>query len=306
MKLIDLTWRPYQVPFRHPFVTAHGILGHRRGALVQIRLENGSEGSGEIAPLPEFAGSNLANILSMLPGLAKDLYERETTDILSFLASQCQDGLIPAPLIYGLETALLDALAQTDGSSLAAFLANVERVRKTIPVNAVISGETIEVIVDKAQAALAAGFTCLKLKVTQPSPRVVEYTAALRAISGPAPRLRLDVNEGWNFEQARSLLTQCAAYDIEYVEQPLPADDREGMARLRRATPIPLAADEAVYSLEQARNLLAMEAADVLILKPQMLGGFQLCRQIIGEAQKRQVHCVVTSTLDTGIGVAAA
>lgn len=305
MKLVDLTWYLYRIPFRRPFITAHGRLHSRSGALVRVRLEDGSTGNGEIAPLPEFAGSGLSNILKLLPGLSKELRGREISDVLRFLASANEDAQVPGPLACGLETALLEALARAEGQSLAALLAPGKQTRQTIPSNAVMSGDAPEALIEKARAALAAGFTCLKLKVSNDSQRVIECVAGVRATLGPVPRLRLDANEGWSFEQARTLLLQCAVYDIEYVEQPLPANEREGMARLRRATPIPLAADEAVNGLEQARSLLKLEAADILVLKPQMLGGLHICRQIIQEAYSQQVRCVITSTLDSGIGVAA-
>src|SRR6185312_10754847 len=106
--------------------------------------------------------------------------------------------------------------------------------------------------------------------------------------------------------QARTLLAQCAAYDIEYIEQPLPAHDLAGMASLRRVSPVPLAADEALTGLESARRILRARAADILILKPQLAGGLRICRQISQEAHTQGVACVITSTLETGIGVAAA
>src|SRR5207249_805711 len=93
--------------------------------------------------------------------------------------------------------------------------------------------------------------------------------------------------------------------DIQYVEQPLKANDLTGMHNLRQAVPIPIAADEAVYDLISARRVLAAQAADVLILKPQLVGGLHVSRQIIQEAREHGVHCVITSAIETGIGIAA-
>jgi L-alanine-DL-glutamate epimerase-like enolase superfamily enzyme len=173
-------------------------------------------------------------------------------------------------------------------------------------VNAVIGAGSTEDAVKRSRAAVHAGFTCLKLKLTDPSSSTVQRVAAVRAAIGSEPRLRLDANACWSFEQADSVLTQCAAYDIQYVEQPLPVYDLAGMARLRRVSPIPLAVDEALTGLESARRVLDAEAADVLILKPQLAGGLRAGRQIIQESSQRNVVCVVTSTLEAGIGVAAA
>jgi L-Ala-D/L-Glu epimerase len=315
MKLLDLTWSRYRVPFRTAFYTAHGALSHRSGALVTARIDDGSPGYGEIAPLPEHHGHSLAESLRALPRLARDLQGHELADILRFLEIQSADNLLPAPLVCGLETALLDACGQAAGLCVADLLTSDSpsstsspptQPRTHVPINAVISGTTTEAVLAAAQNALAAGFTCLKLKLTDASPAALERVAAVRAAIGPTPRLRLDANEGWTSAQARTLLAQCAAYDIEYVEQPLPAHDLIGMAELRRVSPIPLAVDEALTGLESARRVLEARAADVLILKPQLAGGLRICRQIIQEASTQGVVCVITSTLETGIGVAAA
>ncbi len=316
MKLTHLNWSTYRIPFRSPFITAHGALTERVGVLVAVHTDAGFVGNGEIAPLPAHNGAHLAEALHALSRLVHELRGRDIADILRFLVVQCRENQLPVALLCGLETALLDVCGQASGQSIAELLvrdypceqASGQSVtpRTRIPVNAVISGVTTEMAVTKAQSAIAAGFTCLKLKVMDASQATIERMAAIRAAIGSVPRLRLDANEGWNFEQACWMLTQCATYDIQYVEQPLPASDLTGMARLRRISPIPLAADEALSGLTSARRVLDAEAADVLILKPQLAGGLRVCRQIIQQASQRRIACVITSTLEAGIGVAAA
>jgi o-succinylbenzoate synthase len=317
MKLRDFTWSTYRIPFCRPFITAHGALSERCGAIVTVRTDAGYVGNGEIAPLPTQSGASLGAALSALDSLARELRGRELADILRFFAEQnsSQESQLPSSLVCGLETALLDACGQASGQSIATMLASgypleMGRLsilpRSAVPVNEVIGAGSTEDAVKRSLAAVHAGFTCLKLKLTDPSSATVQRVAAVRAAIGPEPRLRLDANACWSFEQAHSLLTQCTAYDIQYVEQPLPAHDLAGMARLRRVSPIPLAVDEALTGLESARRVLDAEAADVLILKPQLAGGLRAGRQIIQESSQRNVVCVVTSTLEAGIGVAAA
>lgn len=360
MKISDLTWRVYRVPFRKPFVTAHGPLSERVGVLVSARTDAGYMGHGEIAPLPSQSGASLEEALSALPGVAKALrgcelnvplngdgghrglcgygknslpdgdgehrrYTQRDEDARSecLLASHvaCSANARhrrwgkPSVLMCGLETALLDAIGQASGQSVAALLAHdsspgkdcgISVPRASVPVNTVIGGATLEEVVAQARDAVKAGFGCLKLKTTGTSEEHISRVAEVRAAIGSEPRLRLDANEGWSFEQASTILPRLAPFAIEYIEQPLPAADLAGMARLRRVSPIPLAADEALTGLESARRVLDTEAADVLILKPQLAGGLLACRDIIQLASERDVACVITSTLEAGIGVAAA
>lgn len=177
----------------------------------------------------------------------------------------------------------------------------------TVPVNATIGTLSIENTVARAQDAMRAGYSCIKLKVGGARPEVeIERIAAVRAAIGPDMHLRLDANAGWTLAESIAILSQCTPYAIQYVEQPLPAGDLDGMYILRYNVPVPIAADEAIYDLESARRVLAHGAAAVLIIKPQLAGGLRVGRQIISEATQHGVQCVITSTLEAGIGLAGA
>ena len=127
----------------------------------------------------------------------------------------------------------------------------------------------------------------------------------MREAIGPAANLRLDANEAWELEEAIAVLSQCVRYDIQYVEQPLKARDLAGMHALRQAIPIPLAVDEALHDPRSASLVLDSEAADILVIKPQLAGGLRAGQQIINAATERGVRCVITSTIEAGVGMAA-
>lgn len=242
----------------------------------------------------------------------------------------------------GLEIALLDALGKSEGCGVSTLLSQAGTMpRATVPVNAIIGTSTTEAAIAAAREARRNGFHCVKLKVLQyplsGSKRVAAYqplhtrgvytrkpkrsidpapgesireeikrVAAVRDAIGPAMHLRLDANEAWNLEEAITILSQCVPYNIQYVEQPLRAHDLAGMHTLRRAVPIPIAVDEALRGLESAQLVLDNEAADVLVIKPQLAGGLRVGQRIIQAAAERGVRSVITSAIETGIGVAAA
>ena len=133
----------------------------------------------------------------------------------------------------------------------------------------------------------------------------IERVASVRDAIGPAMHLRLDANEAWHLEEAIAILSRCVPYDIQYVEQPLQAHDLVGMCTLRQAIPIPLAVDEAVYNQESAYLVLDSEAADILVIKPQLAGGLHVGQQIIQAAIERGIRSVITSTFEAGIGLTA-
>src|SRR5437016_13126275 len=95
----------------------------------------------------------------------------------------------------------------------------------------------------------------------------------------------------------QSLSSLNVSHNIQYVEQPLKAHDLAGMRALRQAVPIPIAVDEALQSLESAKLILDSEAADVLVIKPQFVGGLGVGQQTIQAAAERGVRSVITSTI---------
>jgi o-succinylbenzoate synthase len=309
-----IRWFPYTIPLRSNFSTAHSVLTARTGAIVEIVCDNNLSGNGEIAPLPDFAGDDLSTALAPLPTFSPEFYGRTPLDALDFLYMMTH--VLPATTVCGLESALLDILGKSLGCGvyeLGVVNAGVVNAAPTvgvgarIAVNMVIGAMALDDVIVRAREAVQAGYSCIKLKVGKAEPDMeIARIAALRQAVGPDVHLRLDANEAWTFAEAMTILTQCAPFTLQYVEQPLPARNLDEMRALRYNVPVPIAADEAVYDLESARRVLAHEAAQVLILKPQLAGGLRAGRQIISEATLHGVQCVITSTIETGVGIAGA
>ena len=309
MKIIDIQWRSYRLPFLHSFSTAHNVMTAREGIIVQVTTDRGIDGIGEIAPLLAFGGESLADACTLLLALVDRLHHKTAREAMDLVLTERQADSKASPVCCGLEIALLDVIGKAEGYRVCALLSPAGSApRAAVPVNAVIGAKATKAAIAIAQDARRSGFRCVKLKVGWGVSvnEEIERVAAVRDAIGPAMHLRLDANEAWNLEEAMAMLVQCVPYDIQYVEQPLKADDLAGMHALRQAIPIPIAADEALHSLESARRVLDSEAADILIIKPQLAGGLRVGQQIIQAATERGVRSVITSTIEAGIGLVAA
>ncbi len=309
MKIIEVQWRNYRLPFLNSFSTAHGIMTAREGIIVQVTNRQGISGIGEIAPLPAFGGGSLADARKLLHALVARLHHKTLHEALDLVLTEGKAGSKAASTLCGLEIALLDLIGKAEGCGVCTLLSPAGSApRAAVPVNAVIGARATEAATATARDARKNGFRCVKLKVGWGVSvhEEIERIAAVRDAIGPAMHLRLDANEAWNLEEAIAILSQCFPYDIQYIEQPLKAHDLAGMRTLRQAIPIPIAADEALHSLESARLVLDSEAADILVIKPQLAGGLRVGQQIIQTATERGVRSVITSTLESGIGLVAA
>ena len=166
-------------------------------------------------------------------------------------------------------------------------------VRDRVAVNALVPA----VGPDQA-AALAAGAAHVKVKVGDEGD--VDRVAAVRATMGPSGRVRVDANGAWDVDGAVAAITRLARYDLELVEQPVAT--LAELAQVRRRVAVPVAADECVRGVDDARALHRLEAADAVVLKVQPLGGVSAAMDV---AEAAGVPAIVTSMYETSVGLAA-
>jgi L-alanine-DL-glutamate epimerase-like enolase superfamily enzyme len=279
-----------RVPFRRPFATATGMWLHREAWIVLLEATDGRIGLGEAVLEPdatEVEETILARVIRETAGRARDndLPDAGELDLL---------GGPGRAFRAAVDGARLDLALAPDGSA--------------VPVNGTIGFAAPREGAEAALQALEAGFTTLKLKAgaERETEDLVARVRAIRRAVGPDVRLRLDVNGAWDLPTAEDRLEAVARFDIEYVEQPLAADDTAGAAELRRLVAVPIAADEAVYAPSAALRLLGEGAADVLVVKPARVGGPVAVAEIAVAAAARGVPVVVSTLFETGIGIAAA
>jgi o-succinylbenzoate synthase len=259
---------PFAIPLRHPLRAGGASITARHGLLIERRDADGRLGLGEVVAPP-------------------------TTTAPRWRA---------ADLRRGLEAAGLDLAAQRRGCALATHLGGARRTH--IAVNALLGGGAPAACAEQAAALVARGFRCLKLKLAADDlDGDVRRLAAIRAAVGSAIALRADANAAWSVESAISALGALTPFNLEYVEQPV-AGVAE-MAIVRRATAVPLAADESVVDAAAIDHLAAARAADVVVIKPAFLGLGE-SRRAADAARRAHLAVVVTSGLDTSIGIAAA
>lgn len=297
MIISGIGWHGYSLPFRKRYVSAGSAASTRFGLLVFISTSEGITGMGEASPVG--AGS-LAGVDGIVSALGKI-----TPRLLNHIDAAERfivEGLPPA-LTFGLETALRDIRGQYTRTPLSTLLGG--RPAKLV-VNTVVTSASPEQAASGARAAMKSGFSCVKLKVGGGTLEKEEaVVAAVRRAVGPDMQIRLDANQAWSVEQAIEAIRCLSKYNLEYVEQPVAANDIAGMAKVRRAVSVPLAADESLGSIVDLHNILDAGAADIFIIKAARLGGFRKSLRIANEAAERGHPVVVTTSLESGIGIAA-
>ncbi len=301
----SVRWRPWRIPLRDPLATGAGGLTVREGLVVRIETA-GVSGLGECAPLPG-EGLSVAALADRMGELAPSL---AGCDAHQAWANLPADGRIPGADV-AIETALADLLATACGVPLAAWLAAQGGLPTPapgpVPANALLGAQGPEEVAREAAGALAAGFRTVKVKVGSDYALDGERLRAVRAAVGPDPAIRIDANGAWSEAAAVAALEAHATHGVALCEQPVePGPDAPArLARVRAASPIPIAADESCASLEDLRALVAADAIDAVVVKPLRTGLREALAMIAG-AGACDVPCILTTTFDTGIGTSPA
>ena len=306
MKIRRLSWRSYRIPFRRTFVTSIGSETVRTGVIVRLEGESGLYGLGEIAPLRTGEERNIAYLLAVVERRIAGIKIDGICDLMEVTGRLDAREPVLAALRCGLDIAVSDLLAKAAGIPIAEFLGGCKR--RSVPVNATISADTPDLAAQAARFAVDKGFRCLKLKVGMMDNIAAEceLVAAVRDAIGPGVMLRIDANQAWSAKQAISTIAALERFALEFVEQPVPARDIQGLTAVRKAVDTPIAADEPIKSKLSAGAIIESHAADILVIKPMVVGGLREAIDIAHSARAGGIESVITTTIDSGVGIAAA
>ncbi|RMI13121.1 o-succinylbenzoate synthase, partial [Cellulomonas triticagri] len=175
-------------------------------------------------------------------------------------------------------------------------------VRDRVPVNVTVPAVDPEAA--RRIVLASGGCTTAKVKVAEPGQDVAQEAdrlAAVREALGPGGAIRVDANAGWDVDTAvdRLAVLDRAAGGLEYAEQPVASV--ADLARVRRRVPVPIAADESIRRAEDPMAVVRADAADVVVLKVQPLGGVRACLALAAEVG---LPVVVSSALESSVGLA--
>jgi O-succinylbenzoate synthase len=175
-------------------------------------------------------------------------------------------------------------------------------LRDSVRVNATLPAVAASRVADVLDRF--AGCRTVKVKVAETGQTLdddVARVAAARDYLGVEGRIRIDANGGWNVDEAEHAIHALAEYDLEYVEQPCATVDELWQIRQRvKYMQLPIAADESVRKAADPLEVARQEAADILVIKAQPLGGI---RRSLAIASETGLPLVVSSALETSVGI---
>jgi o-succinylbenzoate synthase len=293
-----LIYSPYSLKLSKPFSSSKGIINERKGFILNLKNAKGIVGVGEAAAIPEFGSASFEEIEEALNNLKLEL-KIDLFNLVESLNENLTSFRNLPTLRHGFEQAILNLISKGKNLSLNNLL-NRES-KKIVNVNGIIGFLSIENTKDVASKFAADGFSTIKLKVGRDDfNEDYKCVEAVRKTVGSEIKIRIDANGKWNFREAKENINSIKEFDIEYVEQPVKTLDE--FIELKKLNSIPIAADESIRTEDDAINFISKKAADVLILKPMVLGGLITTLNIIDIAEANSIKAVVTSSFESAIG----
>lgn len=314
MKITSVQAYPLSYPLEVPYRDATGVWDDWSTVLVKITVEDGTFGWGEIGPLhgggiPVFTAIVEHKLAPLLVGEEvfdrERLYEKMLGSGTSAYAFGRSGAIVTA--VAGIDIALWDIAGKLLETPVYNLLGGV--VQEELPVYA--SGFfgkdgrnlTADECREEAKSYADRGFKGVKMKVGFGRKEDLANLEAVRDALGPDRGIMVDANQGFSFHEVVGLARELSAFDLTFLEEPLPINDLDAMAELTRAIDIPVAAGENNYTRYEFREMLVKRAVN--IIQPDIIhaGGLSETKKIVDMASCWNIP--VAPHIHATVGVAA-
>jgi L-alanine-DL-glutamate epimerase-like enolase superfamily enzyme len=277
MKVTHVETQPVLVTLPEPIGSALGQIANFGCILVTIRTDGGVTGENLIFTLNNRRTKVLQHMVDELADL---IIGQDAGHIANFWARAWKDinflghKGVPVAGISALDGALWDALGKAANLPLYRLLGGAKDRVPAYHSGGLWLSRTTGELITEAQSFIAQGFRAMKMRLGSPNPSDdIARVRAVRDAIGPDIKLMADANQGLTESQAIRLGRRLEEFDLTWFEEPLPAWDLEGLARVAAALDTPIASGETEYTRYGFRRMLDLRAADILMPDLQRVGG---------------------------------
>jgi o-succinylbenzoate synthase len=306
MKITDIRFGTLRVPLKTPFKTALRTVDKIEDIVVMIGTDSGHTGYGEAPATAVITGDTHGSIVEAIRHYIWPRVVGQDVANLNQLTRLIQGAMEKnSSAKAAVEIAVYDLWGQLYEAPLYRLLGGGDPL---ITTDITISVDYIDKMVADSVAAVDRGFESLKIKVGKDIGVDIERVKAVYAAVEGRALLRLDANQGWTAKQAVYALQSLedAGVRLELVEQPVKAQDLNGMRYVTERVHTPIMADESVFGPTEVVELIRMRAADIINIKLMKTGGISNAIRIADIAAMYGVECMIGCMLETSISVAAA
>ncbi|GAK59392.1 mandelate racemase/muconate lactonizing protein [Candidatus Vecturithrix granuli] len=306
MKITDIRLGYLSVPLKQPFKTALRTVNSVEDVIVKIETDTGHIGYGEAPPTGVITGDTTGAIIGAVEEhIRKRLIGLDLENFEEILLTLDKSLVHNTSTKAAVDIALYDLYGQMFNAPVYKLLGGY---RKEIITDITISVDTPEKMAADSIDAVKLGYTTLKIKVGVDAEQDFRRMKAVREVVGYDVQLRIDANQGWKPKEAVRTLKamEDSGLQVELVEQPVQAQDIEGLKFVTDQVSIPVMADESVFSPKDALMILHTRAADMINIKLMKCGGIHQALKICAMAEIYDVECMIGCMLEAKVSITAA
>jgi o-succinylbenzoate synthase len=282
--------------------TSRGLMRDKTSWFIKVHHHQHADvvGIGECGPLAGLSPDARPDFEEVLRTILEKLSGRHSVVLEDIYAEVPPE--FPS-IIFGLETALLDL--NNGGQKI--IYRNDFLTSQPIPINGLIWMGDFDFLMSQITTKIAAGFTCIKMKVGG-----LDFDRECDTLNYIRRRyfrdnitIRLDANGAFKIDEVLFRLEQLKRFSIHSIEQPIKPGQPE-MEELCRKSPVPIAFDEELIGVntpEEKKKLLQTLKPQFIILKPTLHGGIRGCNEWISLAEQHNCGWWITSALESSIGL---
>lgn len=296
----DAAFERVSLPLSDPFTIARGTTETAENVLVRIEDDAGRVGLGSAAP-SSFYGETVDSVTDVLPDLlavVADTGGQPRGAVERRLRDRAGEQAAPRGAV---SAALADLAGKRHGAPLYE-LWGLDPARAP-PTSYTVGLADPDEMHTKAREATAAGFDVLKVKLGADDGRDRERLRAVRE-GGPDARLRVDANGAWSPDRAVAMTEPLADRGVEFLEQPVAADDVAGLGYVREHGAVPVAADESVVTAGDVPRVA--DAVDVVVAKLMKCGSLRETRRVGAVAHAHGCEAMLGCMVESSASIAAA
>ncbi|MDT8284617.1 MAG: enolase C-terminal domain-like protein [Thermovirgaceae bacterium] len=306
MRIVSIEIIETCIPLRKPYKLSkrYGYLENTKPVIIKINTDEGISGYGETDPMARFTGETPETVAAVLKtDLLPAILGEDPTNL--HLIHETLDSVVRHNHMAkgAIDMACYDLLGKVSGMPLYCVLGGA--LYENLPIMGSIGGGTIEETVAAAKAEKDKGYHSLMIKVGGDPVHDGEIVLAIRDSLGKDYPLIVDANQGYDVSSALKFIGIARQADPLLFEQPIDAENIEGIANIRKICGIPISVDESLMSYRHAQEVIRLEAADVFSIKVCKNGGIKSTLQIIELARSKNIDILFNSMIEEGITQAA-
>ena len=308
MRISEIVTTPLWIPYKKPYHWAQGVTLGAGVILVEVRTDEGVSGYGESVATP--SAEAICTYLSLAAEVCvgRSPFENarlmgEAYHRLFQLQGTCSAPRFAGQVLAGLEMALWDVMGKATDRPVHELLGGA--VRDEVRYFGFPQGATAEELAIEAAGFAEAGCDVIYVKVGRGDELDTEIVTKVREAIGPQKRLRIDPNEHWSPARAVRMIRTLSAFDIDLVEQPTHAESVESLAQVRARCQVAIAADQSVFTPQEAFHACRQNAADLLVIGLHETGGLSRFCKVAHIAEAANIEVCIHGLYETGITTAA-